>query len=317
MLSATPPPGPLADRTASSDAADLANLLRVVLYFDVFKHPVRVGEVQWMTGAAGREAIAAAVATGLVEEREGFIFRAGRSADVQRRRERAVYAERLWPAAMRAARILARVPFVRGVLLTGGLAKQSSEPGGDADFLLLVEPGCVWSTKSALQVARRALPESLRRLFCTNYLLSTDSLLLDDQDAFTAFELATALPLSGRVCADFVLANTWARQWIPGLDYAVTRAETAPAGARAPSALVPIARQVDTRLRMRWDTLWNQKYDWLDDDTRARRFKRSPDRATNHLHDFRAYVIDAYRERCVACGVDPLQGPVVAPRSDV
>ena len=53
------------------------------------------------------------------------------------------------------------------------------------------------------------------------------------------------------------------------------------------------------------------------DGTRARRFKRSPDRATNHLHDFRSYVIDAYRERCIACGVDPLQGPVVAPRSDV
>ena len=255
--------------------------------------------------------IAAAVALGLVEARDGYLPRAGKSADVTRRRERAAHAERIWPAAMRAARVLAGLPFVRGVMLTGGLSKLSAEPGGDADFLLLVEPGCVWTTKSALQVARRAMPEAVRRLFCTNDLLATDALALDDHDVFTAFELATALPLSGSICADFLRANPWARTWVPGLDHAVQRAKDAPQRDRGPSRLTPLARRLDPAMQQRWDTLWNEKYGWLDDDTRARRFKRSAVRATNHLHDFRGFVIDSYVAKCAELGVDPLQAPTM------
>lgn len=261
-----------------------------------------------MCGGPVDGAIREAVIAGALEETQGFLVRPGRADTVRRRRERAEHAERLWPSAMRAAGLLSRLPFVRGVMLTGGLSKQSSEPGGDADFLLLVEPGCVWTTKTALQVTRRALPEDLRRLFCTNYLLSTDALALDDRDVFTAFELATSIPLSGGpLCAEFIRANAWARRWIPGLDWAISRAEAAPAGAVHASRLAPVARTLDTRLQSRWDRLWNKKYGWLPDDVRARRFKRSADRATNHLHDFRGFVIQEYRARCDELGIDPAE----------
>lgn len=289
----------------------------MVLYFDVFRHPLRPSEAAWMAGLPDPgPAIDAAVARGLVEQRDGYLPRAGKAADVARRRERAAHAERIWPAAMTAARVLAALPFVRGVMLTGGLSKLSAEPGGDADFLLLVEPGCVWTTKSALQVARRAMPEAVRRLFCTNYLLATDALALDDQDVFTAFELATALPLSGAVCADFLRANPWARTWVPGLEHALKRAQEAPQQDRGPSRLTPLARRLDPAMQQRWDRLWNEKYGWLDDDTRARRFKRSAVRATNHLHDFRGFVIDSYAARCTEVGVDPLHAPSTPPASD-
>lgn len=259
-----------------------------------------------MCGGPVGGVIREAVSAGALVETQGFLVRPGRADTVQRRRERAEHAERLWPAAMRAAGLLSSLPFVRGVLLTGGLSKLSSEPGGDADFLLLVEPGCVWTTKTALQVMRRGLPEDLRRLFCTNYLLSTHTLELDDRDVFTAFELATSIPLSGGpLCADFIRANAWARRWIPGLDWAVARAEAAPVGTVHPSRLAPLARCLDDRLQRRWDSLWNRKYDWLADDVRARRFKRSSDRATNHLHDFRGFVIREYRARCAELGIDP------------
>ncbi len=291
---------------------DLAALARVVLYFDVFRHPVRVSEAAWMCGGDIGAAVAEGEQRGVIASADGFLFRPGRSANLERRRDRAVHAERLWPSAMAAARLLARMPFVRGVMLTGGLAKQSAEPGGDADFLLLIEPGCVWTAKSALQVFRRGLPSGLRRLFCTNYLLGTDSLALDDQDVFTAFELATAVPLAGPICADFVRANPWAQRWVPGLEWAASRAESVPATSTTPSLLVPLARRWDAPLQARWDRLWDQKYHWLDDDVRARRFKRSGARATNHLHDFRGFVVNEYRQRCIDAGVDPLQDPVGA-----
>ena len=307
---------PLPESSKDGAAVTAAALMRIVLYFDVFRHPLRIAELQWMTGAgtAGmlEPALRTATAQGWIEAEGGFVFRSGRSSTVARRQERTQHAERMWPAAMAASRILARLPFVRGVMLTGGLSKQSAEPGGDADFLLLVEPGCVWTTKSALQIVRRVLPDDLRRFFCTNYLLSVDDLPLDDRDVFTAFELATAIPLSGTACSDFLRANRWVDRWVTGYDWAIRRADAAPPGSSAPSRLGPLARTLDAPLRDRWSQLWDQKYDWLDDNVRARRFKRSPTRATNHLHDFREFVVREYRERCADIGVDPLQDPLHA-----
>ncbi len=305
MFSPSPPPVGVLPGELPPGTADL---LRLVLYFDVFRHPVRPQEAAWMCGGSVDDRVRAAVDAGLLQESQGFLVRPGRLATIQRRRERTAHAERLWPAAMRAARVLARLPFVHGVFLTGGLSKQSSEPGGDADFLLLVEPGCVWTTKTGLQVVRRVLPEAVRRLFCTNYLLSTDALVLDDQDVYTGFELATAIPLAGAsACTAFLAANGWSRRWIPGLDWAVERAKGIPPGPRAPSALAVAARTMDQRLQGRWDRLWDEKYRWLPEDVRARRFKRSSARATNHLHDFRGFVVAEYRSRCLELGVDPLQ----------
>lgn len=304
-------PLPTAAAAGSPPSAEV--LARIVAYFDVFRHPLRRAELRWMAGGAIEPGLEAAVARGWIEADGPWVHRRGQAATVARRRERAAHAERIWPAAMRAGRLLAGLPFVRGVMLTGGLSKQSSEPGGDADFLLLIDPGCVWTTKSTLQVVRRAMPEPLRRLFCTNYLLATDALPLDDQDVFTAFELATAVPLAGAACGELLRANPWTRRWVPGLDWAEQRAALAPAIAAGPSLLAPLARRVDGPLQRRWSRLWDQKYGFLDEDVRARRFKRSPARATNHLHDFRAFVVEGYRERCLACGVDPLQAPLGRP----
>jgi len=61
--------------------------------------------------------------------------------------------------------VLQRFPFVRGLLVTGGMSKNSTGPDGDVDWLILVEPGRVWTLKSLLQVFRRGLPEPLREGF--------------------------------------------------------------------------------------------------------------------------------------------------------
>src|ERR1051325_4587002 len=133
---------------------------RLVLYFDVFHHPLTVPEVERFVAPGETERIEAAcrdpVARGRVASEGPYLFVPGRAGSVARRRERSTNAELRWPAAQRASRILARLPWVHGVLVTGGLSKNSADPDDDVDFLLLVEPGAVWTLKSSLQVMRRA-----------------------------------------------------------------------------------------------------------------------------------------------------------------
>jgi hypothetical protein len=299
-----------------SPAEPLADdVLRMALYYDVFKHPLTVAELSRLVGADAGPAVRALIRAGRVAQDGPHVFLPGRGAQVEARVARTRHAEEAWPAARRAARVLAGMPYVRAVLITGGLSKRSSGPDGDIDFLLLVEPGRVWTTKSALQVFRRALPERVRECFCTNYLLATDRLALDARNAFTAMELATAVPMHGAdLCAALLEENAWGRAYVPGWDWAIARARAAldvPTGPARGALEAALPASVDGAALRAWDRFWDRKYDFLDDATRARRFRRTPDAATNHLHDFSGWVCAEFARRCEAAGV-PLPAPVSA-----
>jgi hypothetical protein len=284
----------------------------MALYFDIFRHPLSVAELERLLAPGQRAAVEAALQEG---ERHGRLLRQGElvllpgaEAHIARRRSRARQAELLWPAARRSAAILARWPFVRGVFITGGLSKNSVEADADVDFLLLVEPGAVWTTKSLLQAFRYPLPHRLREHFCTNYLLATDQLQIDERNAFTAIELATAVPMAGRsACLAFYAANQWAQRFVPGLAWSAERAALLPEDPPGQPAVEVLLRRpgMDRSLRGLWDRYWERKYHYLPESERRRRFKRREELATNHLHDFQGHVLRELSARLTAAGLDP------------
>ncbi len=272
----------------------------------MFRHPLRVDELSRLVGLEGN-AIDAAIqeASSLGVERDGrWVYRTGRGEDRVPRQARARAAERLWRRAQLAAAALARVPFVRGVLVTGSLSKQSASDDGDIDFMLVVAPGRAWTVKSSLHGARRLLPPLARESLCTNYILDELSLAIPEHTMFTAVELATAVPMAGaEACVALVDANPWARRFVPGLDGSRQRA------AMAPPILAPHA--VEARVPADWDDtaravmqrFWAWRYRWLDELDRRKRFKQEAGVATNHLHDHSAWVAREFAARCEAHGV--------------
>lgn len=280
---------------------DRALLLRLILYYDIFRHPLTTAELAWLSGADPGPALQKLLQEGFVVQEGPYIVRPGRSDWIAERRRRAAEAERLWPQARLAGQLLARFPAVQGVLVTGSLSKRSATPQGDVDFLLLITPGHVWRTKTLLQGFRKLLPEPIRDLFCTNYLLSMDSLPLDDRNLYTAMELMTAVPLHGpKACTALLDANPWVSDHLPGYASARLRAELAlPApGApfldHLPGFSHPALEEANLKL---WNQYWNQKYRWLPTEVRAQRFKRRPEVSTNHLHDFQAHVLREFAAR--------------------
>lgn len=286
----------------------------MVLYFDVFGHAPREDELAFLLGPGTGAALDRLAASGRVARRGHSITRDGRGRLVDDRAPRALLAERQWPTARRAASVLAALPFVRGLLVTGSLSKGVGAPDGDVDFLVLAAPGRVWSCRSAIQAIRRVLPGPARRALCANYVLDAGSPALDDRDLFTAVELATAIPVHGpAACVAFLEANGWARDFLPGLDAALERARCAPtlagsglggtvrAAALRAEALAGDA--TERRLAAAWDAFVERKYAWLPAEARSRRFKRRPGTATNHLHDFRGWVLGEVASRCAAAGI--------------
>lgn len=279
----------------------------MVLYFDVFRHPLRVDELTDLCGAEIEAAVEGACLAGTVEREGRWVFRRERGGDRARRAERSAEAERQWRRARSAAAALAQAPFVRGVLVTGALSKQSAEPDGDVDFMLLVEPGRVWTVKSALHLLRRGLPGPLREALCTNYLLGTDGLALPQRSMFHAVELATAVPMFGpSACTALLDANPWVGEYVRGWAHLRQRAVVTPVGPhpRVQATMeAGVPRCVERIGADAIDQLWEARYAWLPKAERDRRFQRGASVATNHLHDFSGWVNTEYMGRCAAEGV--------------
>jgi len=281
----------------------------MIMYFDVFRHPLTLPELVRFIDPGQPRLIAQQVEL-LVEQRilgrqEAFVFRHGMEEMVLRRQLRARSAEKIWPRARRAAAWLYRIPQVRGLLVTGSLSKNSTQSQDDIDFMVLVEPGQVWTLKTLLQAGRKLLPAGIRECLCTNYLLDISQPEIDDRNFFTAVELATAMPMAGRAASLKLLeANRhWVRHFIPGFDWSIDRARNmAPDSPRGPR--LPSSSWMERGAMGMWSRYWDRKYHWLDSETREQRFKRRPEIATNHLHDFQGYVLDEVQRRLTPLGLE-------------
>jgi hypothetical protein len=284
-------------------------ILRMIMYFDVFRHPLTLPELVRFIDPDQPKLVTmevdALVEGRLLARQDAFVFRSGMEDMVLRRQIRTRAAEKIWPRARRAAAWLYRIPQVRGLLVTGSLSKNSTQYQDDIDFMVLVEPGQVWTLKTLLQGVRRAMPAGVRECFCTNYLLDISKPIVDDRNFFTAIEIATAMPMAGRnATLQFLEANHhWVRHFVPGFEWSIERARNmAP---DSPSRLrVPNSSWLEKRAMSLWSHYWDRKYHWLDPVTRDRRFKRRPEIATNHLHDFQGYVLDEVQHRLTPLGVD-------------
>jgi hypothetical protein len=197
-------------------------ILRTVAYADVFDYPLTPIELhRYLAGAPASPGELAAPLTselgrgGRLSYMDGYFCLHGREGLVELRRERAERSARLLPRAIAYGRLLAALPFVRLVALTGSLAVGNSAAAGDIDYLVVTAPGRVWLCRGlAVLLVRWAAGWGDR--LCPNYFLAENSLRIEPQDLYRAHELAQMAPLSGRsTYARMRLENSWSLAFLP------------------------------------------------------------------------------------------------------
>jgi hypothetical protein len=111
--------------------------------------------------------------------------------------------------------MIARLPFVRMVAVTGSVAVDNADPGADLDYMIVTAPKRVWLTRAmTMLVVRYAALRGVT--LCPNYLLAETALEQPAQDRYTARELLQMQPLSGfDVYGRLVEANPWWRTYLP------------------------------------------------------------------------------------------------------
>lgn len=205
----------------SGDGALAEAVLQAVHYADIFDYPLRVDEIHRALTASSprlrhtRAAMAALLQQGELACGRGFYHLPGRENLVAIRQRRASIAVALWREAPRYGRLIAALPFVRMVAVTGALAVENTEPDDDIDLLIVTTPGRLWLCR--LLVILVVLCARWRgRTLCPNYLLTTSALALREQSLFTARELLQMVPLFGpEVYEQMLSQNRWIQRFQP------------------------------------------------------------------------------------------------------
>jgi hypothetical protein len=198
------------------------NLLRSVFhtlaYADVFDYPLTAHEVYRYlpsTNASFEDVTQLLENKDFFSNIEDYFTLRGREEIVGTRKRRAEVASRLWPKAARYGRLIASLPFVRMVAVTGSLAMSNADDGKDIDYLIITAPKHLWTCRAlALLVARLAKLEGI--YLCPNYLITTNALDLDERSLYVAHELAQMIPLSGmEIYGEMRRLNDWMVDYLP------------------------------------------------------------------------------------------------------
>jgi hypothetical protein len=196
--------------------------IRVLLYFDIFSHPLREEEIARFLGVRSprtdrfRDALEALSMDGTIGEQQGYYGFGDLVAAIAKRHEENRRARQRMAKARRMSRFIGRFPFVRAVMLSGSISKGCMPEDGDIDYFVIAEPGRLWIARTLLIGFKKLFLFNSRRDFCVNYFVDLDHLTIEDRNLFTATEVMTLIPtFDGGTCEAFFQANTWAGEILP------------------------------------------------------------------------------------------------------
>lgn len=201
------------------------SILNTIAYSDIFQYPLTEDQIhRYLIGV---KSTSQTVRDTLRTSRRlaqnlafnwPFYLLCGEEAIIQTRLRRAAQAARLWPAAIHYGRVIANLPYVRMVAVTGALAMNNVDPGADIDYLIVTQPGRLWLCRSlVVMVVKSAGLRSVT--LCPNYLVTEEKLAFPDQSLYAAHELAQMVPLHGLAVYQRMLqANPWIYRYLPNLE---------------------------------------------------------------------------------------------------
>ena len=144
---------------------------------------------------------------------------------VRRRLVRHILAQYKWKIARRVVRLLAPLPFVRMIGVTGSLALGHTRPASDLDLFIIVRRGRIWTARLWLLLVtqlmgrrRKHWNEEAPDKICLNHYIVDSSLTMaaEIRNLYTAVLYTQAIPLTGlSMYRRWIAANgQWMRRWL-------------------------------------------------------------------------------------------------------
>jgi hypothetical protein len=195
---------------------------RTVAYVDHFDYPLTAVEIhRYLHGVPASQIDVAKTLAGSpalmnnLAHKAGYFCLPGREETIEIRQTRQKQAQKLWPQAIRYGRLIAQLPFVRMVAVTGSLTVNNVTDDADIDYFIVTENGRLWLAR-ALVIGIVRLASRQKVTLCPNYFVAENALALPEQNLYTAREIVQMVPLFGwEIYQQFRQKNDWVRQFLP------------------------------------------------------------------------------------------------------
>lgn len=198
------------------------NILNILAYFDIFHYPVTNEEIRSFMHRELRQDMIDEHIEALVSEKKVYRLHSFYSLRndlllAERRIKGNKLALQEMKHAAKAAAILAKFPYVKGLAISGSLSKNFADEHTDVDFFIITAANRLWIARSFLQLLYKlAFLVGKRRWFCLNYYIDENGLEISEQNIFTAMEIVTLVPMHGaETLKNFMSANSWTNNFFP------------------------------------------------------------------------------------------------------
>lgn len=293
------------------------DILKVLLYFDIFRHPLTCEEIH--TYLPSHPSSPSLIANecrsypmnALIGERDGFYYLRSQGDACIAIRQLKERRARTW---LRIARVVASLiryfPFVRGVFLSGELSKGVASPEGDIDYVIVTSERRLWICRTLLILFKKIALLDSRKFFCLNHFVAEQHLAVEEHNRYTAMELITLKPLVNPPLLERYHAdNPWIADYFPNW---IPPANQVPlANLRRPwfqrFIEIPfhgaIGDALDRLLMSLWRIIWQRKHPELSHRERERRYACTPTLSTAYGGNFLELILTEYESRLQTYGL--------------
>ena len=292
------------------------NILRTLLYYDIFSHPLKPEEIFIFLP---KNTVPKSDVLGMIEifssqkecaftQKNGFIYVKPNEHYISRRISKENYSRKMWRAARVMTHIIKRFPFVRAVFISGSLSKNSSEKISDIDYMVVTSRGRLWIARTLLILFKKIFLLNSYKFFCLNYFVTEDNLEIPFKNVFTATEVAyIKSTFNTDMMHNFVMANKWIKDYFPNYKFLDPYLHSA--GFKVNNRRSIIQRMLELLFSGKWgDKLdnkllektsrhWRKKYSSLDENDRKLLFRTERNVSTTHPGDMQRTILNKYNEK--------------------
>lgn len=292
------------------------NITKTLLYYDIFSHPLKPEEIFSFlprNSIAKHDVVnflkeAAQKDTAPFAEKDGYYFIKPGEQNISRRIEKENYSLKMWKQAAMITHIIKRFPFVRAVLVTGSLSKNSSDPTSDLDFMLVTAKNRLWISRTLLMLFKKIFFLNSYKFFCINYYITEDNLVINERNIFTATEIATIkATYNTELLNEFIKQNDWVKEYFP--NYVLCDPMLHSSGCKVNNRkskvqrliefFIPgkIAAALDKRFMNMTRNHWKKRYPNLPDSERNHMFKSTENVSKTHPGNMQKKILSMYNQK--------------------
>jgi len=198
------------------------SILKVIAYFDIFYYPVTAEEILYFmnnpyTAQKLHQALDELLKNEIIFKTKDYYSLHNNEMFTLKRIRANEAAKKQMKIAKKIAALLIRVPFIKGVAISGSLSKNVAYKGSDIDFFIITKENRLWLSKLCFTTLIKCSTFfGLSKWFCLNYIVDEKSLEVPEKNIFTATEIITLLPLYGAsLFNNFFAANEWIYNFFP------------------------------------------------------------------------------------------------------